>query len=122
MTDNTILNQIRHSRNKNDVLARKDVLLDEGQSIEDIKVALAAFPETHRHSAIILEKELDRELTQFCRDRGITVEVFLEEAWIQATMDKSLLEKVALGAQKRCRRRKQAGNLRRLLTMLTKLK
>ncbi|GJD19146.1 hypothetical protein RIVM261_041020 [Rivularia sp. IAM M-261] len=41
------------------------------------KRSLEQYLETRRHSAIVLEKYLDSQLTQFCKDKEITVETFL---------------------------------------------
>lgn len=89
-------------------------------TLEDLKAQLASFPETHRHSAIVLEKELDQELTRYCKDQGITVETFLEAAWQIASEDSVLLKQILEEAERRYKSRKEAGKLRRLITMLSK--
>jgi hypothetical protein len=89
-----------------------------GTTLEELKAELAKFPETRRHSAIVLEKELDQRLTRFCKDRGVTVEVFLEAAWTRAEADPVLLEQIVTEAKHRYHTRKQAGKIRRLITML----
>src|SRR6476646_3185119 len=62
-----------------------------GNTLEQLKAELAKLPETHRHSAIVLEKSLDQELTRYCKDHRITVEVFLEAAWMQVSIDPDLM-------------------------------
>ncbi len=89
-----------------------------GSTLEELKAELTKFPEMRRHSAIVLEKSLDQELTRFCKDQGITVEVFLEAAWTQVTTDPSLKEQIVVEAKRRYAVRKRAGRLRRLITML----
>lgn len=89
-----------------------------GSTLEELKAELTKFPEMRRHSAIVLEKSLDQELTRFCKDQGITVEVFLEAAWTQVTTNPSLKEQIVVEAKRRYTVRKQAGKLRRLITML----
>lgn len=89
-----------------------------GNTLEQLKAELAKLPETHRHSAIVLEKSLDHELTRYCKDHRITVEVFLEAAWMQACTDSALMEKIVDEAMRRYKARKEAGKLRRLITML----
>lgn len=89
-----------------------------GSTLEELKAELRKFPEMRRHSAIVLEKSLDQELTRFCKDQGITVEVFLEAAWTQVTTDPSLREQIVVEAKRRYTVRKRAGRLRRLITML----
>jgi hypothetical protein len=87
-------------------------------ALEELKAELAAIPETHRHSAIVLEKELDQQLTRYCKDQRITVEVFLEAAWVQANADPAALATILSEAKRRYADRKRAGKLRRLITML----
>lgn len=89
-------------------------------TLEELKAQLANFPETHRHSAIVLEKELDQELTRYCKDQSITVETFLEAAWQIASEDSALLQRILEEAERRYKSRKEAGKLRRLITMLSK--
>ncbi len=85
---------------------------------EELKAELAKLPETQRHSAIVLEKKLDQELTRYCKDNRITVEVFLEAAWTLASKDPALLQNILDEAKERYKARKGAGKLRRLITML----
>ena len=89
-------------------------------TLDDLKAQLATYPETQRHSAIVLEKELDQELTRYCKDKGVTVETFLEAAWQVASEDQVLLQRILEEAERRYKSRKEAGKLRRLITMLSK--
>lgn len=88
-------------------------------TLTELKVELEKYPETRRHSAIVLEKDLDQELTRFCKDRGITVEVFLEAAWTVANASDALMEKITTEAKRRYDQRKRVGQLKRLITMLS---
>ncbi|MHC5828471.1 MAG: hypothetical protein ACYT04_74395, partial [Nostoc sp.] len=88
-------------------------------TLTELKVELEKYPETRRHSAIVLEKELDSQLTQFCKDRGITVETFLEAAWTVASSDNTTREKITVEAKRRYDQRKRVGQLKRLITMLS---
>ncbi|PSB15276.1 hypothetical protein C7B65_24810 [Phormidesmis priestleyi ULC007] len=97
---------------------RSDSVISAGNTLEDLKTELAKFPETHRHSAIVLEKALDQDLTRYCKDHRITVEVFLEAAWVQVAQDQTLMQEVLNEAKQRYQSRKAAGKLRRLITML----
>jgi hypothetical protein len=144
--DDNVLNQIRNKRNRRTVEPRIDALVQQGsqsvpeqaptlplpvESVEsptatngaDTIAALIAeleqYPETKRHSAIVLEKDLDQKLTQFCRERGITVETFLEAAWTVASEDNALREKITTDAKRRYDQRKRVGQLKRLITMLS---
>jgi hypothetical protein len=143
MSDN-ILNQLRNKRNRSTVEPRQDALVPKVQiqteqnspqeiitdqvtddqtviredTISQLVAELENYPETRRHSAIVLEKDLDRELTRFCKDRGITVEVFLEAAWVFASPDKVILEKITTEARHRYDQRKRVGQIKRLITML----
>ena len=100
MSDN-VLNQLRNKRNRSTVEPRQDGLVPKVQpepqteeqnspqetspvtepanptatladTIAELQAELEKYPGTRRHSAIILEKDLDQELTRFCKDRGIT--------------------------------------------------
>ncbi len=87
-------------------------------TLEDLKAELANIPETNRHSAIVLEKELDQSLTRYCKDNRITIEVFLEAAWVHAISNPEAMADILTEAKRRYAERKQAGKLRRLITML----
>jgi hypothetical protein len=87
-------------------------------AFEDLKAELAKISETHRHSAIVLEKELDQTLTRYCKDNRITIEVFLEAAWIQASSNPDAMAEILAEAKRCYGDRKQAGKLRRLITMI----
>lgn len=87
-------------------------------TLEDLKAELANIPETNRHSAIVLEKDLDQSLTRYCKDNRITIEVFLEAAWVHAISNPEVMEAILAEAKRRYAERKQAGKLRRLITML----
>lgn len=92
----------------------------EDNTLSNLKAELAQYPETNRHSAIVLEKKLDVELTRYCKEQGITVETFLEAAWTIIHPNQELLQQVTDEAQTRYKSRKEAGRLRRLITMLSK--
>jgi hypothetical protein len=147
MSDN-ILDQLRNKRNRPTVTPRQDALLSQEQpenqaqeqnsppqatpvteqarstaapsdAIAELKAELEKYPETRRHSAIVLEKDLDQELTRFCKELGITVEVFLEAAWTVASADNAQLEKITTEAKRRYDQRKRVGQIKRLITMLS---
>jgi hypothetical protein len=145
MSDN-VLNQLRNKRNRPTVEPRQDALVPKVQpqteeqnarqqstpvtelvnptaassnTLAELKTELEKYPETRRHSAIVLEKDLDQELTRFCKDRGITVEVFLEAAWTVASTDNALTEKITTEAKRRYDQRKRVGQIKRLITMLS---
>jgi hypothetical protein len=147
MSDN-ILNQLRNKRDRATVPARIDALVPKSADFEtpgaveeqspaqpsseiteealnpsnsdvnSLKAELEQYPETRRHSAIVLEKDLDSQLTQFCKDRGITVETFLEAAWTLASGSDGLRENITTEAKRRYDQRKRVGQLKRLITML----
>ena len=87
-------------------------------ALGELKAELAKIPETTRHSAIVLEKEVDQVLTRYCKENRITIEVFLEAAWIHASSNPSTMKKIVTEAKRRYDDRKQAGKLRRLITMI----
>jgi hypothetical protein len=140
MTQNnsdSVLAKLRDKRSRATVSTREDILVPKPEaieplenknnlvpvqdnSIEALQKELASFPETVRHSGIVLEKGIDRDLTQFCRDNKITVELFLEAAWCLSDLEPEFLERILVEAKQRYTSRKQAGKTRRLLTMLQK--
>lgn len=87
-------------------------------ALGELKAELAKIPETTRHSAIVLEKEVDQLLTRYCKENRITIEVFLEAAWIHAASNPSTMKKIVTEAKRRYDDRKRAGKLRRLITMI----
>ena len=145
MSDN-VLNQLRNKRNRPTVEPRQDALVKKVQAqaleqnarqqitpvtelvnptasssdtLTELQAELEKYPETRRHSAIVLEKDLDQELTRFCKDKGITVEVFLEAAWTIASADNAIVEKITTEAKHRYDQRKRVGQIKRLITMLS---
>jgi len=87
-------------------------------ALEELKAELSKIPETNRHSAIVLEKKLDQDLARYCKDNRITIELFLEAAWIYASSNPSTMTTILAEAKHRYDDRKRAGKLRRLITML----
>jgi hypothetical protein len=143
----SVLDRIRQNRNRTRVPQRDDVLVTKSPSneqgsqldnpdelqttkkedtaatdatLEELKAQLAKFPPTRRHSAIVLDQDIDQELTRFCKDQGVTVEVFLEAAWLLTSAEPELMKAVMAEALRRYKARKIAGKLRRLITMLRK--
>lgn len=89
-------------------------------TVEDLQHKLSQFPKTKRRSAIVLEENIDASLSEYCRSHQITVETFLEAAWTISQSNQTTLNKVTKEAQSRYKSRKEAGRLRRLITMLSK--
>lgn len=134
----SVLDRIRQNRKRAVVPERSDSLVaslpsseavtpddttpkeNTGATLEELKQELAKLPNTRRHSAIVLEEEIDTNLTRFCKDQGITVEVFLEAAWMLADAEEAVMSQIMAEAKRRYKQRKQAGKLRRLITMLEK--
>jgi len=141
--NDSILDKIRSNRKRTVVPSREDTLIDpkhgseqiaqqsttENEAskgttnstsiLEELKAELAKIPPTRRHSAVVLDAEIDANLTRFCKEKGVTVEVFLEAAWLQAVASSELMEKILVEAKSRYDSRKFAGKLRRLITMLS---
>jgi hypothetical protein len=139
----SILDKIRSNRKRTVVPSREDTLISPKQgsepiakpdhaeneaskeitnsssALEELKAELAKIPPTRRHSAVILDAEIDAKLTRFCKEKGVTVEVFLEAAWLQSAASPELMEKILVEAKSRYDSRKRAGKLRRLITMLS---
>jgi hypothetical protein len=112
----TVLERLRQKRQR---VAQTSEQQGVETTLEGLQAELSLYPETRRHSAIVLEKKLDQNLTQFCKEQNITVELFLEAAWIVATETPEVLEHVVNEAKQRYAARKRAGRLRRLITMLS---
>ena len=139
----SILDQIRSNRKRTVVPSREDTLIapkqeseqitqqstpanqpskettGDNSTLEELKAELAKISPTRRHSAVVLDAEIDANLTRFCKEKGVTVEVFLEAAWLQAVASSELMEKILVEAKCRYDSRKLAGKLRRLITMLS---
>lgn len=139
----SILDKIRSNRQRTVVPSREDTLIapkqeseqitqqstpanepskettGDNSTLEELKAELAKIPPTRRHSAVVLDAEIDANLTRFCKEKGVTVEVFLEAAWLQAEASSELMEKILVEAKCRYDSRKLAGKLRRLITMLS---
>jgi len=139
----SILDQIRSNRKRTVVPSREDTLIapkqeseqitqqstpanqpskettGDNSTLEELKAELAKILPTRRHSAVVLDAEIDANLTRFCKEKGVTVEVFLEAAWLQAVASSELMEKILVEAKCRYDSRKLAGKLRRLITMLS---
>ncbi len=107
------------SANETSTNATSNETTNSNSTLEELKAELAKIPPTRRHSAVVLDAEIDAKLTRFCKEKGVTVEVFLEAAWLQATASSELMEKILVEAKCRYDSRKLAGKLRRLITMLS---
>lgn len=93
---------------------------DSPSTLEDLQRKLSRFPKTKRRSAIVIEENIDVSLSQYCRAHQITVETFLEAAWTICQSNQTTQNKITKEAQSRYKNRKEAGRLRRLITMLSK--
>ena len=107
------------SANETSTNATSNETTNPNSTLEELKAELAKIPPTRRHSAVVLDAEIDANLTRFCKEKGVTVEVFLEAAWLQAEASSELMEKILVEAKCRYDSRKLAGKLRRLITMLS---
>ncbi|MEG4989777.1 hypothetical protein QUB08_29150 [Microcoleus sp. BR0-C5] len=107
------------SANATSTNATSNETTNPNSTLEELKAELAKLPPTRRHSAVVLDAEIDANLTRFCKEKGVTVEVFLESAWLQAEASSELMEKILVEAKCRYDSRKLAGKLRRLITMLS---
>ena len=63
-----------------------------------------------------LEKQVQSEILALCAAEGITLEVFLESAWVSLKNNQKLTDKVLKEAKQRRELRKELGNLRRFET------
>ncbi len=126
LRDDTLITSVQPSEQPEELEVVEPLLKAKGSSdatitndaLEELKAELAKIPATNRHSAIVLEKELDQNLTRYCKDNRVTVEVFLEATWIHISSNPAAMEEILAEAKRRYADRKRAGKLRRLLTML----
>ena len=131
MSDDNLMNKYKKDRDKKRTKVQKtDTLLDgiskeetshnhdHPLTAEEIERKLESYPKTKRRSGIVIDEQLTKDILNFCRSHNITIEVFLEASWILLQDNSSLLNDVAKEAQLRLSRRKEAGKLRRMLTML----
>jgi hypothetical protein len=88
-------------------------------ALEELKAELAKTRPLRRHSAIVLDAEIDANLTRLCKEKGATVEEFLEAAWLRAVASPGLMEKFLVEAKSRYDSRKRAGKLRLPIAMLS---
>lgn len=122
-----ILDRLRQNKQRSSVPSREDILVSSASlsepnkdlNVDELKTKLAKFPPTRRRSGINLEEEIDEQLTQFCKEQKITVETFLEAAWEILSCDPVLKEKLVTVAKQHYHDRKEAGNLRRIISMLS---
>jgi hypothetical protein len=111
----TVLSRLKRQRQEQQSI---QPVVEVENTLESLKAELARYPKTKRHSAIVLEESIDEELIRFCKQNQITVEVFLEAAWVKASTQPNLLADLLQEARTRYLDRKQVGKLKRLITML----
>lgn len=129
--EQNVLEQLRN-RKRASVPKRTDSLIPETRvedsdeqslsspsTLEDLQQKLAQYPKTKRRSAIVIEEDIENQITQYCRSHKITIETFLEAAWVISQSNQTTLKKMTKEAQSRYNSRKEAGKLRRLITMLS---
>lgn len=129
--EQNVLEQLRN-RKRASVPKRTDSLIPETRvedsdeqslsspsTLKDLQQKLAQYPKTKRRSAIVIEEDIENQITQYCRSHKITIETFLEAAWAISQSNQTTLKKITKEAQSRYNSRKEAGKLRRLITMLS---
>lgn len=142
MTDDNLLAKIQQKRSRSTVNREDPLLPTEGgvevvksfncqeysdelssdsieAAIKQLSDKLKIYPETKRRSGIVLDCSIDVELTDFCRAKGITLEVFIEAVWLE--LKEKNLDKIVKTAAKRLRTRKEVGAIRKQITELKKL-
>jgi hypothetical protein len=77
-----------------------------------------ALPQVAARRNIRLEATLDKALDRFCDNAGITIETFLEAAYLVCEQDADLRKSLLEVAGDRFQQRKEAGKLRRLYSQL----
>lgn len=89
--------------------------------LNDLQAQIDALPQVGDRRNVRLETSIDTELPQFCSQNNVTIETFLEAAFLACSQDAELKASVLEAAQARLQQRKQAGQLRRLQSQLKKL-
>ena len=88
----------------------------------EVSSRVAALPLVADRRQIRLEIAIDQELEHLCKSqpkgKKMTVETFLEAAFLACKNDPALMEQVMNVAANRLLRRKEAGKLRRVLSQL----
>ncbi|NJL02974.1 MAG: hypothetical protein HC838_01850 [Spirulinaceae cyanobacterium RM2_2_10] len=87
----------------------------------DLSAQVAALPQIAARRNIRLEVGLDEALLELCDHTGITIETFLEAAYLICDQYPEFQQALLTTAQQRLRRRKEAGKLRRLHSQLQKV-
>ena len=144
MNNDNLLNKIKNKSSHRSKVDKKDPLLskntigakktdittetidltessDNQTTIKQLEEQLDKLPKTQRRSGIVLEQNLNDELVEFCRKNKITIETFLEASWTISNSDDSLLNEIVDEAKTRYKQRKEAGQLKRLISTLKKL-
>ena len=89
--------------------------------LADLQAQLDALPQVGDRRNVRLEASIDTRLPEFCNQNNVTIETFLEAAFLACNRDAQMRESVLAEAQERLQERKQAGQLRRLQSQLRKL-
>ena len=119
--DNSLLPQVTSEENFIQDLSAENHTSPLIDSTE-VSSRVAALPLVADRRQIRLEIAIDQELEHLCKSqpkgKKMTVETFLEAAFLACKDDPELLEQVMDVAAKRLLRRKEAGKLRRVLSQL----
>lgn len=92
--------------------------IDTHEDIEaSLTAELASFPPiSQKKVGVRLEEEVLTQLETTCKENKITIETFLEAAFIACQEDPSIMNATIADAQTRLARRKRAGTIRSILT------
>ena len=116
-----LLDQIKRERLQSGESNPGQTAGSDTEQIKSLYQELAKYPEIKRHPGIRLEEAIDKGLTRYCKDNGITLELFLESAWIFCQDNRNTLNAITSEAKVRYSKRKKIGHIKRLIAMLEKM-
>lgn len=126
-----VLDRLRSKADRVQVPARKDSLLpDNGRpepnqplassqpSLDNLRRKVNEIPPTVRRAAVVLDEGINEDIDSFCRRNKITLELFIEAAWVNLEKFPEVQADIVAEAQLRYKARKKAGGLRRTLALV----
>ncbi|MCM1985100.1 hypothetical protein [Lyngbya confervoides] len=91
--------------------------------LADLEKKLAAYPAiASKKLGLRIEEDLLEEVQIFCKKNKITPETLFEALFTQTVSKDSVLNRVVKDAQKRCKQRTEAGNIRSMITKFKNIK
>lgn len=88
--------------------------------IPELKAELDSLPKMGKRLAVNLQEEIRQSLMELCDQVDVTPDTFIEASVVALKSQPELLKEILDDAQVRLAQRKQAGVIRRTLTMMEK--